>query len=344
VYFTLRLFKQRIALRFNKQAFVCISLLTMSLFFILMLSVLTGSYSLSMHDVFFGLFGQSQTVIDDQAVLIIGEFRLPRSLVAILSGGLFALSGALLQNLTRNPLADPSLVGISQGAALAVVTLTILFPEYLNEFREISAFCGAIIIAVMIQLLSGKGHKLKFILLGIGVAAFISAIISTLLTYGNLQSAMIALSWLAGSTHESSWYDVIVLSITLVVIISFALFQARKMSVISLGDEVAIGLGIHLKKAMLIQLSISVSAAAIATAVVGPLGFIGLLAPHLANRIKRSGPASHLLLSMLVGANLVLIADFVGRALFAPTQIAAGLVTSLVGAPLFAYLLMKKHA
>jgi len=305
---------------------------------------MSGSYSLSLQDSFASLFNQAHLLTDQQAALIIWEFRLPRSLVAICSGALFAISGALLQNMTRNPLSDPSLVGISQGAALAVVTLTIIFPAYIDAWREISAFVGAVFVAIIIQLLRDKGKPLKFILLGIGVAAFISAIISSMLTYGDIQSAMTALSWLAGSTHISSWHDVSVLCIAAFVIVVLAIYQARAMTVISLGDEVAIGLGVNLKQLMYTQLCLSVAAAATATAVIGPLGFVGLLAPHLARKIVHCGPANHLLLTALVGAILVLAADLIGRTIFAPTQLAAGLVTSLIGAPLFVYLLIKNKS
>ncbi|MEL0628349.1 iron ABC transporter permease [Psychromonas aquatilis] len=339
----IRLYKQHISFKLNILAVAFTGILLLLLISILLLSLINGTYQLSLQDALLSLFSQKQLISDPQASLIIWDFRLPRSLVAILSGALFAISGAILQNMTRNPLSDPSLVGISQGAALAVVVLTILFPEYIDDWREISAFLGAILIASLIQLLRGKGRPLKFILLGIGVAAFISAIISTLLTYGNLQSAMTALSWLAGSVHNSNWHDVSILGVACLILTFAGIYQARVMSVISLGDEVTIGLGINLRKTMVIQLSISVAAAAIATSVVGPLGFIGLLAPHLARKLTHSGPANHLLLTALTGAILVLIADLIGRTLFAPTQLAAGLVTSLVGAPLFAYLLIKKQ-
>jgi len=339
---TLRLFNQRLSMRFTTGAIACTTLLCLLLLVMLLVATFSGSYSLSLQDTLYSLTAQFQSLSDPQAQLIVWEFRLPRSLVALLSGALFAISGALLQNMTRNPLADPSLVGISQGAALAVVVLTIVFPNHIDNFREIAAFSGAVGITLIIQLLRGKGHPLKFILLGIGVAAFISAIISTLLTYGNFQSAMSALSWLAGSTHSTSWNDVTILAIALLLLITLALHQARSMSVISLGDEVAVGLGIRIERMMLMQLLISVGAAAIATAVVGPLGFIGLLAPHLGRQLVRCGPTNQLLISALVGAILVLVADLLGRTLFAPTQLAAGLVTSLIGAPLFAYLLIRK--
>lgn len=340
---TLRLFEQRIALRFYPSALLCSALLMICLFSLFMANSLIGNYSLTLMDSLYTLFGQTHQVNDAQATLIVWEFRLPRALVAIFSGTLFALSGALLQSVTRNPLADPSLVGISQGAALAVVTLTLAFPNHIDAYREIAAFCGALGITLLIHLLSGKGHALKFILLGIGVAAFISAIISTLLTYGNLQSAMSALAWLAGSTHSSSWPDVALLASAALLCLLFAMAQARSITALSLGEEVAIGLGVNIHRAMLTQLILSVLAAAIATAVVGPLGFIGLLAPHISRKLVHCASANQLFITALIGAVLVLLADLIGRSLFSPAQLSAGLVTSLLGAPLFATLLIKHN-
>ena len=338
----IRLFNQTITLRFTNAAVISTLLLFTVLLLVLIYSLFSGSYTLSIQDILDSLWHQSTT--DEQASLIIWEFRLPRSLVAMGSGALFALSGAILQNMTRNPLADPSLVGISHGAALAVVTLTVLFPAYIDAWREIAAFIGALFIAMVIQYLRGNGHPLKFILLGIGVVAFISAIISTLITYGDFQSAMSALAWLSGSTHATSWKDVILLMSTLTIFSVLSIYQSKNMAAIRLGDDVAIGLGVSIHKAMKLQLFISVASAATATAVVGPVGFVGLLAPHLARKILNTSTTNHLVLTALVGAILVLAADIIGRTAFAPTQLAAGLVTSLIGAPLFAYLLIKKSS
>lgn len=336
-----RLFNQSISIRFTNAAVKSISLLFFTLLIVLIFSLFSGNYELSLQDVFYSLLQKNS--INQQATLIIWEFRFPRSLVAIGSGALFAISGAVLQNMTRNPLADPSLVGISHGAALAVVTLTVLFPAYIDTWREVAAFIGALIIAIVIQFLRGNGHPLKFILLGIGVVAFISAIIATLITYGNFQSAMSALTWLSGSTHETNWQDVNLLAITFVIFLILTIYQSKNMSAIRLGDDVAISLGVSIHNAMKVQLFISVASAAVATAIVGPVGFVGLLAPHLARKILNTSTTSHLILTALTGAILVLTADIIGRIVFAPTQLAAGLVTSLIGAPLFAYLLIKKH-
>jgi len=336
---TLRLFNERISLRYSTRMLLTTTALVGLLFCLFIASLLIGEYSLSIGTIINTLFQQYG---DQQANLIMWEFRLPRSLVAMCSGALFAISGALLQNLTRNPLADPSLIGISHGAALAVVILTLIFPEYIDQWREVFAFLGAISVAVLLQCLRGKGQALKFILLGIGVVAFISAIISTLITYGEFNAAMSALTWLSGSIHRANWADVSLLLSTTLLISAGVLYQGRTMAALHLGQQVAIGLGVAVHKASLLQLFLSVMAAAIATAVVGPIGFVGLLAPHLARKILNQGVTNHFILTALCGAILVLAADMLGSHLFAPTQLAAGLMTSLIGAPLFAYLLIKR--
>ena len=338
----LRLFNQNISIQYHPPAVLVSIGLCLLLILLAFISLNSGSYTLSISDVFSLLSGQFEAQSNQQALMVVMELRVPRTLVAIMAGALFALSGVLLQNLTRNPMADPSLVGISQGAALAVVSLTLFFPELLDNWREVGAFVGAISIALFIRVLTGKGKTLKFILLGIGVASFVSALISAFLTYGSVQAALSALTWLAGNINQAEWADVQVLTLTLLILFSLAIIQGRGMSVLALGDEVAIGLGIAIKPVAMIQLSLSVAAAAIATAVVGPVGFVGLLAPHAAKRLVHSGAINHVFNTVLVGALIVLCADLLGRTLFAPSQLAAGLVTALIGAPLFACLLIKK--
>jgi iron complex transport system permease protein len=337
-----RFFNQQISLQYYPNAIMVTLVLCVLLMAVFTLSLMSGSYDLSIQDVITLLTGQFELAGDKQALMVVMELRLPRSLVALMVGALFALSGTLLQNLTRNPMADPSLVGISQGAALAVVTMTMLLPELLDSWREIAAFSGAISVALLIRALTGKGQTFKFILLGIGVAALVSAFTSAFLTYGNMHSAISALTWLAGNISRSDWPDVKVLFCAFLGLISLAIMQSRNLSVIALGDDVAIGLGAAIKRISAIQLCLSVAAAAIATAVVGPIGFVGLLAPHATKRLVHSGATNHLINSVLVGALIVLSADLLGRTLFAPSQLAAGLVTALIGAPMFAYLLMKK--
>lgn len=335
----IRLFNQAISTRFRPIGLIFILSGLAAWAVLIATSASLGSYNMNLAEVWQTVLGNAPTA---QHELIVWEFRLPRTLVAGLVGALFALSGAMLQNLTRNALADPSLVGISQGAALAVVTMVIVFPQVTGYWREISAFAGSLLVALLIRLVAGKGNSLKFILMGIGMAAFVSAITSAMLTYGDIDRAMSALAWLAGSINSATWGDVKILSFATTALLFLYLVQARSMSPMSLGHEASVGLGVNLNLLATSQLVTSVLAAALATAVVGPLGFVGLLAPHITRSMVKTGPAVFLILTALNGALLVLLADLIGRTLFAPLQLAAGLLTSLIGAPFFIWLMLSR--
>ncbi|TNC61814.1 FecCD family ABC transporter permease [Rubellimicrobium roseum] len=307
-------------------------------------SLLTGSYGLSAPDVLAVLRG---TLPEAVAGTVVWEFRFPRLLVAMLAGALLALSGAILQGVTRNPLADPSLVGVSQGASLAVVSLIILAPQADGALRPFAAFAGALAVAALIQAMSGArttGATMRFVLTGIGMAAFISAVTSTLLTYGRIDGALSALGWLAGSVHAAGWNEVRALGLVGAMIVPAATWAARPLGALRMGPEVAVGLGLAVSPARVGLITLSVAAAAAAVAAVGPLGFVGLVAPHIARRVAHSGPGLHLALSAATGALMVTLADLIGRAAFVPLQIPAGLVTALMGAPLFVALMLRAQS
>ncbi len=334
---------ERIALRLPLRALLALVLLSLAVLLVASISLATGSYGVALGDVWETLRGMSISRVIDN---VVWEFRFPRTLVAILAGAMMALSGAALQNATRNSLADPSLVGVSQGAALAVVTMTVIFPGQSAALRPWAAFAGSILVALAIRSLSQTrqgGSAIRFILMGIGLSAFISAITSALLTYGQLDRAMAALAWLAGSINAASWADVWTLTLWSAVLLPLLLAMSRSMSALRFGDATAVGLGAPLVLTRNIQLAVAVGFAAIATSVVGPLGFVGLIAPHAARRIAPAGIGLHLLLTALVGGFLVLSADLIGRAAFAPIQIPAGLLTALIGVPVFVVLLIRSR-
>lgn len=331
----------RIALALPVRALGALALLGAVLATTGALSLLTGSYGLSAADVLAALRG---TLPEAMAGTVVWEFRLPRLLVAALAGALLAVSGALLQGVTRNPLADPSLVGVSQGASLAVVALVMLAPGAGEGLRPLAAFGGALAVAALIQGMAGNRAGLRFVLTGIGVAAFVSAVTSALLTYGRIEEAMAALGWLAGSVHAAGWGEVRSLALAAALLLPALVWAARPLGALRMGPEVATGLGLAVGPARLGLLALSVASAAVAVAAVGPLGFVGLVAPHMARGLARSGPGLHLALSAAAGALLVAGADLLGRAAFAPVQIPAGLVTALLGAPLLVALLLRAQA
>lgn len=334
---------QRIALRLPVRALVALALLGLVLLVTCCISLATGTYGVALSEVIETLRGISISRAIDN---VVWEFRFPRTLAAALVGAMMALSGAALQNTTRNGLADPSLVGVSQGAALAVVSLTVAFPDISGALRPWAAFAGAILVALAIQGLSHTrqgGSTIRFILMGIGLSTFISSITSALMTYGDIDRAMAALSWLAGSINAASWGDVWTLGLWSAVLIPALLAISRSASATRMGEATAVSLGVRVNAIRNLQLAIAVALAAIATSVVGPLGFVGLIAPHAARRIAPAGMGLNFLLTGLTGAVLVSLADLIGRAAFAPIQIPAGLLTALIGVPLFIALMIRSR-
>lgn len=308
------------------------------------LSLMLGTYGLSLSGLGATLAGNPP---DDTARTVVLELRLPRSLAALACGALLGLSGAILQGLTRNGLADPSLLGVSQGAALAVVGLIVLAPGAPQGLRAPLAVLGSLAAAGLVQALAagprGAG-PLRLVLTGLGLSAFLSALISTLLTHGGLREAQAALGWLAGSVNAAGWAEVRLLALAALLAAPATVVLARPLGALRFGPEVAQGLGLPLARARGGALVLAVAAAAVATAAAGPLAFVGLVAPHAATRLARTGPGAHLALSAAAGAVLVAAADLAGRTLVAPAQIPAGLVTALIGGPAFALLLLRGGA
>ena len=340
----IRLLNERFSLRLPIAALVIFIALLFCTILLMAISLTLGSYDISLVQVWNTLLDRS---VSDQITIVVWEFRFPRTLVSALVGAMLALSGASLQNVTRNGLADPSLVGISQGAGLAVISLVILWPEYSDQWRSWAAFGGSLGIAGLIMMLSWSnrnGSSIRFILMGIGVAAFISSITSALMTYGQIEQAMSALAWLSGSINSAGWDEVRMLFIWFIALLPLLLGLSRSMAALQMGEATAIGLGASTKWLRIALISVSVGFAAIATAAVGPLGFVGLIAPHAARRISRSGVGMHLMISAAIGAFTVTLADLLGRVLFAPVQIPAGLVTAIIGVPIFVFLLSRSQA
>lgn len=335
---------QSIALRLPTRALWALLAVCVALVAVVGISLMMGSYPLTASQVLQILW---QRHPDETGTTIVWEFRFPRVLVSIMVGALLGLSGAALQNVTRNPLADPSLVGVSQGAGFAVVALTILMPEFGYYYRPLYAFGGALAVALLIQWISAGrtgSSTMGFILTGVGVAAFISSGTSALLTYGDINRAMAALGWLAGSVHASSWQDVTLTTTCLVVLLPVLMWASRSMAAFRMGPDAATGLGVRVPWARFGLITLSVTLAAFAVAAVGPLGFVGLVAPHVTRRLTHSGVGLHLLITAGVGGLLVAVADLFGRTAFAPIQIPAGLVTAMIGVPLFVWLIVRQQA
>ncbi len=313
-------------------------------FFILALvafivGILLGSMHVDLQTIIDSIFYKA----DSTAAKVIMNIRLPRMLTAALVGINLALSGAILQGVMGNPLADPGIIGISSGAGLVGIIILILFPQY-QFLVPIGAFIGAMGAAIMIYLLAWKGgiQPIRVILAGVAVSAFLGAGISALMVFYS-DRVHGALTFMNGSLSTRSWPDVYtILPYTIIGVICVMIFSER-LNILVLGDDTARGLGLNVEVTRLGLTALAALLAASAVSVVGLLGFVGLIIPHsvrllIGNNHKFLFPGS-----VFLGAAIVMISDTFARMAFSPIEIPVGVVMAVLGAPFFLYLLRKDN-
>ncbi|MGU3401368.1 FecCD family ABC transporter permease [Brucellaceae bacterium D45D] len=274
---------------------------------------------------------------------IIWDLRLPRILIAILAGAMLGLSGAAMQSITRNGLADPGLIGVKEGAAVMVLSLIIFFPHTAVFWRPVVGMTGGLFVAIMVVAIARDMSRVRFILIGIGVSWLFSAAMAIFMTTANIRDVQTALTWLAGSLHAATWPLVFTASAWTLVGGSLLYLTARAADVTLLGDGTAIGLGVRLRALSFMRFAGPVLLTSASVSCVGSLGFVGLIAPHMARFLIGGNQAALLTSSALTGSALVLIADTIGRLAFAPLQIPAGIVMSVLGVPFFLLLIWQRR-
>jgi iron complex transport system permease protein len=333
----------KISFRVERRA-IALALLFIAISFVaLIINVGRGEYPISAWDIVKSLFGIDTGNPDH--IFVIQELRLPRSLVALIVGIALAISGTIFQGITRNPLADPSIIGIDTGASLAAVTIIILFPSAPVYLLPIGAFIGALLMAALIYWLAWNegSSPILLILMGIGLSAIAGAFTSLLITFGNIYDVNSALVWLAGSVYGRTWEQLFSLLPWTIVFVPMAFVMTRHLNVLNLGDDVAKGLGSQLEwqRGLLVIVAVALAGASVATA--GTIGFVGLIAPHVGRQLVGTNHQGLLPVSALIGGLLVVLADLVGRSLFAPIEIPCGVMTAAIGAPYFIYLLIRQR-
>lgn len=296
-----------------------------------------GSSDLTVDDTVAALFGARES----GTVFVVRGLRLPRVLVAVTAGCGLGASGTLLQGLLRNPLGSPDVMGVTAGASLAAVLAIgagidpLLLPA--------AAAAGAGLATLVLHLLTIRNAVggARLVLAGIGIHAATSAatvLTVTRLPFGRLGAAEV---WLAGSLHARTWTHVTAVGVALAVGLPAALLLIRRLGVLELGDELAVGMGVPVGRTRVQLLVVAALLAGAAVAVTGPIGFVALGAPHIARRLVGHAGASTLTTAALIGGLLVLVADLIGQRLFHPTPIAAGVVTAVIGAPYLLWLLHR---
>ncbi|TNH08927.1 Fe(3+)-hydroxamate ABC transporter permease FhuB [Testudinibacter sp. TR-2022] len=270
------------------------------------------------------------------------ELRYPRLLYALAAGIMLSLAGVLLQRLSFNPMASPELLGITSGVSFGVLLVIFGFSQLTQQNLWIAGICGALLVLLIVMLINGRSGMLpeRILLTGISLAALFDAIQRILLASGDFRIQQL-LSWTSGSTYYAESGLAIGLGLTALLLLAVSLIFSRWLDLLSLQAVVAKALGLNMHQARWIFILLSAVLTACATLVVGPLSFIGLLAPHLAHYLGFHKPKTQILAAALIGATVMITADWLGRQILFPYEIPAGLVATLLGGSYF-LLIMRR--
>ena len=319
-------------------ALVLLALLTLVA---LVAAVAIGAAGIPLREVIAALAGGG----DDTTRAIVRDLRLPRALLAAMTGGALALAGAVFQALLRNPLAEPYVLGVSGGAAVGAVAAIVLGIAALSPWVvPVAALIGALVaIAIVFRIAAAAGRVLDtrvLLLAGVIVGAFFNAVILLLLTFAEAESFRSAVFWMMGSLSSASWSAVALLAVYLLPAGLVLLGLARPLNLLAVGEETALHLGVRVERVKLVAYFV---ASLLVAASVAACGVIGLIIPH-ALRLAWSSDHRFLLPgSLLAGAAFLLIADTAARTLAAPAELPVGVITALIGVPVFVVLLARRR-
>tara|TARA_Y100001978_G_C23681209_1_gene429149 strand:- start:1010 stop:2017 length:1008 start_codon:yes stop_codon:yes gene_type:complete len=302
-----------------------------------LLSLSKGSVVISNQDIWQAIIKQGNQVNQT----IIWELRLPRLIASLLVGSSLGMSGALLQGMLKNGLASPYLLGISAGSGLVIV----FFISFglMQSFIPFAAWMGAIITTLIVFVLSKDGNKIvveRLVLGGVAISSLFGAIQATLLLQVEDGRIQAALNWLIGSLNARGWQEINFVVLPILLSLFIGLFLSRQLNLLSLGDELSLSLGNSLLRSRCLIGAIATLLTACAVSIGGLIGFIGLIVPHFSRLLIGYDFKYILPLSALIGALTLSSADLISR--LGPVEIPVGIVTALIGAPIFMFILYKK--
>jgi iron complex transport system permease protein len=332
----------------NKKYALVTGILITLIFATFLVNLNLGSLSIEPIDVIKTLIGQGSKSHE----IAIFKLRLPRIVIAILVGTALATAGTILQGVTKNDLADSGILGINSGAALFIVVYIYIMNG--NVYDGISnttiftmpivALCGAIFGAFLIYILAWKNgiNSSRLLLIGIGINVAFTSLLTMFQLKFTTQEFNRVMAWTSGSIWGASWKYVLAILPFIIIVMALTIYKSRYLDVLNLGDEVATGLGVKVEKERRILIVYSVILAGVATSVAGSIGFLGLVAPHIARKLV--GPKHKKLIptAALVGTLILLIADTIARNLIAPMEIPVGIVVAIIGVPYFIYLMLAE--
>lgn len=301
------------------------------------LSLYSGAADITTDDIRSALFNFDAS---DNIHVIINEIRLPRALAAAIVGAAFSVSGAVMQAMTRNPLAEPGLVGINAGALFFLTLAFSFFPHLSYPYLVLLSFVGALFSALIVfaAVFFSKSSMtpLKLILAGVAVTLFFSSMSAALQLYFNVGQEIAF--WSAGAIQNIDWQNLLIVTPWLIIGMIMVMVSALNLTAISFDEETAVSLGVHMTRTRIIALISVVILSGLAVSVIGAVAFVGLITPHITRKIAGSDYKMILPLSGVLGAVLVVYSDLAARSLFAPVEIPVAALIALIGVPFFLYL------
>ncbi|BAH46223.1 probable ABC transporter permease protein [Brevibacillus brevis NBRC 100599] len=331
--------KPALSFHVDKRALGINFILFLLLSVVIVLSIGLGSLHIPVWEVVKAFVGAGS----EQNELIVLDWRLPRVVVSVMVGASLAVSGAILQSLVRNPLASPDLIGTTAGATAAAVAFITFAKDVSVQWMPLVALIGGLLTATLTYLTAWKEgvSPFRLALVGVCISAGMGALTIFFLVITQTHKASNALGWMTGTVYGMSWVNVMTLLPWTVLFLGATIFQIRYLNAQELGDDIAKGIGVAIDKKRLLLIAISVALAGAAVGVAGGISFIGLMAPHIARRLVGSAYGYLLPASAVLGGMLVVLADLIGRTVFLPHDLPAGIFTAAIGAPFFVYLLYK---
>ncbi len=326
----------------TKNVFIT-TILIIILFAIITVSMTVGDFKMSPLQFLKTLFGMG----NETDTMVLYEFRMPRLLVTILCGAALSLSGALLQSITKNPLADPGIIGINAGSGFFIALLMIFMPVDSSNFvyvLPLFSLIGGLITAATVFLLSSSKRGLnpmQMILIGVGLSTALSGAMIMMTSTFNKEDVEFISKWLGGNIWGDTWPFVWMIITVLIITIPILLLKLDILNILNTHEHISTGLGIRINRERIVILIISVMLCASAVSICGSIAFVGLIAPHIARQLVGPRHQVFIPITILLGAILLSFADTLGRLLIEPAGMPAGIIVSIIGAPYFLYLMRR---
>ncbi|MEP7764282.1 iron-enterobactin ABC transporter permease [Sanguibacter sp. 25GB23B1] len=335
---TVRLARGRLSGRLDVRTVVVLTVLTAAALAVGLVALGVGDYAVRVPDVVRALVGETTSVVR----MVVVDWRLPRVLLALLLGAALGVSGAIFQSMTRNPLGSPDIIGFNTGAYTGALVVILLLGGSYYDIAA-GAMVGGLVTAGLVYLLAFRGgvQGFRLIIVGIGISAVLSSVNTWLIIKADLELAMSAATWGAGSLNGLSWAQVRPVAVILLVLLPVLVVLSRRTGILEMGDDAAQALGVRTEPTRLVMLVVGVALTALVTAAAGPIAFVSLAAPQLARRLTRS-PSVAMAPSAVLGALLLVVSDLAAQRVFAPTQLPVGVVTVSIGGCYLVWLLARE--